>query len=260
MIKKRFSIVERKEIVEKCSQCLWTKAGKLGLEYLISTRNLSENTLKDFKLGYMPSFVDHQLKGRVIFPLLDPTGNLISVGSRRIRDDQPSELPVYWHESYEKSYYLYGVYNAKNAVLASKYTILVEGQFDVLQMHNAGIKNVMALCGTNFSEVQRSVINRYCDEIVLLMDRDKNQAGQAASKKIMNKFGQHTQLWGTSKRFPNIMKSFQQSSTLYRKMIVVELPVESDPDEFIKSHGSKSLRDLIEGKINELRNRNPVGC
>ncbi len=113
-IKKRFSVVERSIIVENSQKCLGTHEGKPGLDYLLNERGLSEDVIRLFSIGYIPSNVGHQLAGRVILPIYDPSRNLIAVSSRAVEDSY--ELPVYWHESYEKSFYLYGIQSAKEKI------------------------------------------------------------------------------------------------------------------------------------------------
>lgn len=247
-LKRRFSIVEREEIVEKSSQCIWTKQGEIGREYLLTKRALSEKVVRDFKLGYMPGFVNHQLRGRIILPLYDPSGNLIVVGSRAI---EPSEfLPVYWHESYEKQFYLFGMDRAREAIVRHKFCIVCEGQFDVLQAACHGIKNIVGLCGNKLSQVQISVIERYCDNVVLILDTDENQAGQQGAAKaiVANQY-----MWGSKK-----MKAFDNqspSSFPSRKIISVNFSNNTDPDEFIRNQGIDEFKNIVRGKLSELRNR-----
>ena len=102
-IKRRFDSAERREIVEKSQQCLWSVEGKPAIDYLHEKRQLSDRVVRAFGLGYLPSDLKHQLAGRIVFPFYDASGNLVVVSSRLISGD--SELPVYWHESYEKSFF-----------------------------------------------------------------------------------------------------------------------------------------------------------
>ena len=242
-IKRRFSIVEREELVDKAQRCLWTNAGKPGLDYLISERGLSEKVIKDFQLGYIPGHVSHQLARRIIFPLFDPSGNLITVSSRNI-DNKKSFLPVYWHESYEKQFYLYGIRNAQEAMRKFEFALVVEGQFDVLQLHNHGVYNSVGLSGNKMSEVQVSVIHRYCREIVVLLDVDENQAGQRGAEKI-EESGQYDYC-GFS------LCDSDKLSVARRSVVLVTLPENSDPDSFIRCHGIGSLKNIVKGKRHEF--------
>ena len=226
-ITRRFGIVERQDIVEKASECLWTDEATEARQYLVDKRNLSEDVIKEFRLGYIPENVNHQLQGRIILPLFDASGNLISVTSRLIR--QPNEtdiLPVYWHEAYEKSFYLYGINVAKTFMRKWRFAIVVEGQFDVLQLNESGLQNSVALCSTNLSDFQLAVIYRYCDEVVLLLDND--QAGNKASDKILKKYTKHS-------------------------IDRVSVNGLTDADEFIRNRGFAPLRSQIKHVVKGLR-------
>jgi len=255
--KKRFSLVEREEIANKASHCLWSDSGKPGREYLLEKRGLSEETAKKFQLGYIPFFVKHQLRGRVIFPIFDPSRNLVAISSREIFKSEKNFLPVYWHESYQKTFYLYGIENTYKELRRAGFAIAIEGQIDVLQLYNHGIRNVVGLCGNKMSDVHISVINRYCQEIVLLLDRDENQSGQHGAEKIVSQavFEQPLSLDGEKMKFPVPWHQQKTFSTMHRKVISVTLPENSDPDEFVRNHGAKELRKLIKEKRREFANR-----
>jgi len=250
----RFSIVKRNEIVDKASRCIWTEQGTPGRDYLLNQRGLSEDTIREFRLGYMPRFVDHQLRGRIILPLYDPSGNLIVVGSRAIQTSK--FLPVYWHEKYEKQFYLFGIHNAKSSIVRHQFCIIVEGQFDVLQVANHGIKNVVGLCGNKLSEVHVSIIERYCDDMILALDTDENQAGQRGAAKAV---AANQYMWGTKNEwsssvfpFPPTLSSFSFPS---RKIMAVGFPDNTDPDEFIRKNGIDKFKKIVKGKLYELRRR-----
>lgn len=244
MFVRRFSLFERQELLEKSRACLWTKAGVPGLNYMLNIRRLSESVIKKFEVGYVPISVDHQLAGRLIFPIYDASKNLIALSSRYIHLETTAYLPSYWHESYEKSFYLYAMHISKDTIRKWKFAILCEGQIDTMQLHNHGMGNTIGLCGKKLSDVQLSVISRYCNEIVLLLDRDPdhNPAGQIAAAEIMEKL---------TKR-PSHLKNFKQQI----KVANVELTEQSDPDEFVIKHGIDDLKKLIKHKIQELRNAN----
>lgn len=255
--KRRFSLVEREEIVNKAHQCLWTKPGRPGLEYLTSQRGLSEAVIREFQLGYIPLDVSHQLRGRIVLPLFDPSGNLITVGSRHVSGK--SFLPVYWHESYEKTFYLYGIQQARNALRKYKFVLVVEGQFDVLQLHNHGVCNVVGLCGNKLSDVQISVIQRYCEELVVLLDTDENKAGQLGASKIMEQSSVYD-YDATPRPTPNFPVPFLSSSEpqamANRQLITVSLPENTDPDEFVLAHGVEPLKKIVQEKRREFHHVN----
>lgn len=258
----RFSIVEREAIMIKAEACLWTKQGKPGLDYLQTTRALSEEVIKKFRLGYMPHTVKHKLCGRIIFPFFDPSGNLIALSTRIVPNNE-SFLPAYWHESYEKSFYLYGIDIAKSAMKREKYAVVVEGQIDALQCHNHGLDNAVAVCSGNFSDMQLAIIYRYCDEVVIVFDRDANQAGQKATIRAMERLDTTYQCGNLINQYQNPKFKPVRSSAIdvaaplwaRRKIGAVDLGADADPDEFIKQYGVEFLKHLINEKLMELRNR-----
>lgn len=254
--KRRFSLVEREEVVNKAYRCLWSDSGKPGRDYLLEKRGLSEETAKSFQLGYIPTFVKHQLRGRIIFPIFDPSKNLIAVSSREIFKSEKNFLPIYWHESYQKPFYLYGIENAYKDFRKAKFAIVVEGQFDVLQLYNHGIHNVVGLCGNKMSDVQISVVNRYCQEIVLLLDKDENLSGQHGANKILAEsvFVHTASLDGEKMNFPIPWQQQKRFLTSRRKILSVTLPENSDPDEFVRKNGIRELHKIIKVRRHEFSN------
>ncbi|KKN30389.1 hypothetical protein LCGC14_0834620, partial [marine sediment metagenome] len=109
---KRFSELHREELLKKSQQCLWTTEGEPGLAYLRDQRKISDSVIKAFRLGYVPSDNRHQLAGRVIIPLYDASGHLVVLSSRLVIQTKHN-LAKYWHESYKKNFFLYGVDQAK---------------------------------------------------------------------------------------------------------------------------------------------------
>lgn len=249
-IHRRFSSIERGDILLKSQQCLQTPDGKIGLDYLRTTRKLSEGCIQKFGLGYIPSFVRHQLCGRIIFPIYDPSENLVALGSRHI--DGETLLPTYWHEAYEKDYYLYGAHIAKHSMMKWRFAVCVEGQFDAIRMHDHGMTNCVALCGTKFSDMQLAIIHRYCEEIVVVLDTDSNFAGQKASEKVREKIGyaDESDIGGLAAvRYRNVLHSEDFKS----KIITLSFNENLDPDEFISYYGIEHLKSLIRLKVQELR-------
>lgn len=239
-IVKRFSSRDRELILSKSQQCIWTNEGTKGRDYLIGSRCLSEEIIKKFGLGYIPDRVDHQLSGRIIFPIYDPSLNLIALSSRRVEENNDF-LPVYWHEAYNKTFYLYGIEHAKYWMRKWGFAVISEGQFDVLQMHNHGIKNAVGLSSTNLSMIQLSVIYRYCEKIILLFDEDSNESGQKAVKKIM-------------RSMDHILKENEEEGRkeYANRIIAVSLGENSDPDSYLRKYGGKPLKDKIKEALRKI--------
>lgn len=234
-IRKRFEVVEREDIVNKSQECLYSSKGVPGLNYLTQTRKLSLDTIKDFKLGYIPD-IDHQLQNRVIFPIYDTNNNLIAIHSRAI-NNQEGLLPTYWHESYEKSFYLYGLVNARDDIIKNKFCLITEGQIDVLQLHSNGLKNTVGLFSHNLSEIQFSLVKRYCDKIIILFDTDANQSGQIGAQKTLLKFGKYK-----GEKIVNFKDRISH----------IDFAENIDPDQYVIKYGIDKLKKIIDEKLEIL--------
>jgi len=249
--KSRFSDAERVELLAKSQKCIWLQEGRPGLSYLREQRRLSERVIREFGLGFIPHDVRHQLAGRIIFPLYDPSGNLITLMSRHIGIGD-SQLPDHWHEHYEKSFYLYGIDKAKDYMRHWRFVVVVEGQVDALQFHNHGVKNVIALCCTNLSDVQLAMIHRYCDEIIVVLDSDPNKAGQSGTEKIMQKAIPKGYAMCDSM---GELERVSVGTGLAYKFSPVLLPDGMDPDEHIKTHGIQVIKTMIRDALMKMRDK-----
>jgi len=252
-MKRRFDLFEREQLAQKSHECLWTDDGKPGLAYL-QNRKLSTDVIKTFKLGYVPRFVNHQLRGRIIIPLYDPSANLIALGSRSVFSNDDL-LPVYWHESYEKNFYVYGIHLSKQFIRKYHFAIVCEGPFDFLQLYNHKVRNVVSLWGTNLSDVHISVIGRYCNEIVMLLDTDENRSGQkGAEKAVQAARVELSDADGYGERF-----SYSRNTVtpFIRRLYSVSFEENCDPDEYVRKHGIEALKQRIRRRRNEFDATHP---
>ena len=179
-------------------------------EYLLE-RGLSGPTIKNFNLGYSidsqnkfykkaneNGYSDEYLeetgliisnddkkidrfRGRIIFPIKSISGRVLGFGGRIIDSNKKIAKYINSPESkiYNKSKTLYGIYESKQFIVKDDMCLLVEGYMDVIQMHEHGIKNVLASSGTSLTKEQIILIKRLTSNIVVLFDGD--QAGLAAS-------------------------------------------------------------------------------
>ncbi len=192
-------------------QMFETNEGKaIGLSYF-KERGFSEETIRKFELGYAPEGSDNLTKaaisagykieylvktglsktndrgsydffrGRVIFPIQNLTGRVLGFGGRILKQDKKSAKYYNSPESpiYNKRKILYGLYQAKNEIIKEDGCYLVEGYTDVISLHQAGIRNVVASSGTALTEDQIRLIKRYTNNITILYDGDS--AGIKAS-------------------------------------------------------------------------------
>ena len=237
---------------------LMSPGGKWALDYLTG-RGLTVKTIKHFGLGAAPDSWDaliHHLKEkgytesdmlaanvigksergslydrfrkRVMFPIINIRGNIVAFSGRAMpgEDKQAgkyvntADTPVY-----KKSENLFGINFAKN--VCSERVILVEGNMDVISLHQAGFENTVAPLGTAFTTEQANLLSRYTKEIVLMLDAD------AAGQKAVRRASELLENTGLSVR-------------------VVVVPDGKDPDEYIKKNGKERFAALLEGAVSDM--------
>ncbi len=128
---------------------------------------------------------------RVLFPLIDVRGRVCGFGGRILpsadKKDAEVKLPKYLNsaesEYFQKSKFLYGLYQAKRAIREEESVIVVEGYFDVIGMHQYGFQNVVATCGTSLTEDHLKTLSRLAKKIIVFFDQDA--AGIGATEKAM---------------------------------------------------------------------------
>lgn len=223
------------------------KYGKEGLAYLKEERRLSDVVLKHFGLGFAPNnfgMLTNHLKGlgyteeemitgflcgksektgraydyfrnRVIFPIIDVTGNVIAFGGRVMDDSKPKYLNSSDTPGFKKSKNLFALNYAKNH--CEDKLILCEGYMDVIAMHAAGFQNAVATLGTALTPEQARLMTKYTKKVVVSYDSD--EAGQRAAE-----------------------RSIKILSEVGLDVRILKLKGAKDPDEFIKKFGADRLK------------------
>jgi DNA primase len=234
------------------------ESGRIGLAYF-HERGFRSETIEKFQLGFAPDgydvFTKHALingyklevlkkagltsskedssndffRNRVMFPVHNMTGKVVGFGGRiMVKNDKfPKYINTPESEAYQKSKLLYGAYFARNAVRKSDECYLVEGYTDVVSLHQAGIENVMASSGTSLTVEQVRLIKRMTQNITILYDGD--QAGIKAA------------LRGTDIILEEGMN-----------VRVVILPVDEDPDSYVKKVGADAFVSYINTERKDL--------
>jgi len=247
----RFGQIERERIAQRSAEFLWSDAGEPGLEFLKDERKFSDESIRKFELGYMPVTEGHQLSGRVIFPIRDPSGNMVALHSRRVRHNPHYDIkPTWWHERFQKSFYLYGVNLAKEKMRQRNKCLLVEGPSDVIQLASNGIENVIGLCGTKLSLEQLAVMYRYCSQIIILLDRDSNFSGQEAVEKIMETSTGRVKVESGRMRAGKTVEETEVFGLGF-DIVKITLPEFCDPDEYVRRHGIHALVAVIKAGLTE---------
>lgn len=183
-------------------------------------RGISKSVLDRFEIGYVPLRVNHRCAGRVIFPIKDPYGELIAISTRHFHKKKTDPY-YFWHESFDKAFFLYGMHLAKNSMFKFEKSILVEGELDVLALHSEGVEIAVGVCGSSFSVFQASVLERYSQEIYLLFDGD--QSGKNSMKRAVRMGKEHS----------------------ISNMIPCYLTKNCDPDDYVKEHGREGIISLM---------------
>lgn len=141
-----------------------------------------------FSMSVSPAKGSKKIRYPVVIPIHNADGKPVAIGCRTlIGEDKRKELgiPKYRNSRYEKTAYLFGLDKAIKAIREKDRVFVVEGYFDVIACHQAGIYNVVATCGTLFSWRQLVILSRYTNNVVLLFDNDA--PGHTSSRRVMDK-------------------------------------------------------------------------
>ena len=163
--------------------------------------------------------------GRAMFPWLNVSGKVVAFGGRKLDAATKGVQQKYVNspdsEIYHKDHELYGIYQAKKAIVKEDCVYMVEGYTDVIAMHQCGLENVVANSGTALSNHQIRLLHRFTQNIVLLYDGDEA--------------GIHAAMRGTDMLLAEGMN-----------IKVLVLPDGDDPDSFSKKHTADEFKTYIE--------------
>ena len=233
------------------NRCLFsdTPDAKAALAYFTEQRGLSIATIKHFGLGYAPNSFDQfskymlakgysfdelvagflcgrsekgryfdAFRNRIMFPIIDVSGNVIAFGGRVMDDSKPkyknsSDTPVF-----KKSRNLFALNFARHHCQDA--LILCEGYMDVIAMHAAGFENAVATLGTAITSEQARMMSRYTKKVIISYDAD--EAGQKAA-----------------------MRAVKMLTEVGLDVTILKVPGAKDPDEYIKKFGAEKFRQVI---------------
>jgi len=237
---------------------LYAPIGAEALNYALG-RGMSRGILTTFGVGYAPDswdsmvkamrakgYTDEELKDsglvtvsqkngnlfdrfrdRLMFPIIDVRGNVIGFGGRTIKGGSDTAKYLNSPETiiFNKRKNLFGMNLAKKTKQGS--LILVEGNIDVVALHQYGFDNAVASLGTSLTEEQATLMSKYVESVILIYDGDN--AGQNATKRAI----------------PILEKAGLQVK-------VLQLQDAKDPDEFLKKFGADRFKLLLEGSSNRV--------
>lgn len=235
--KEKDRLYELLELATRFYQVQFSKS-QLALQYVLKQRLFSKDTAITWRLGYSPNtgdaltkfakskgFNERELqqagllnrfrtdlfRGRLMVPLQDPTGRVIGFTARQL--DQEPNAPKYINTPqtplYDKSRHVYGLHLAKQAIRKEKYSVLAEGNLDVIASHQAGVAQCVATAGTALTEYQLKALYRLSADVRLAFDADR--AGIAAAE-----------------------RAIPIASKVDVRLSVITIPSGKDPDELIK--------------------------
>ena len=230
--------------------CLYDPAvGEAGMRYFREERGLSDATIRHFGLGFAPKdfgalrrhmnalgFGDDELaaaylcarkeknvydifRNRVMFPIIDPSGNIVAFGGRVMDDSKPKYLNSADTPAFRKRGQLFALNFAKGS--CAERMILCEGYMDVIALHAAGFTNAVATLGTAITPDHARIFAKYTQKVIISYDAD--EAGQNAANKAMRILGE-----------------------VGLEVRVLKTRDAKDPDEFIRKFGQAAFRKLLD--------------
>ncbi|MEL7071435.1 MAG: DNA primase [Cyanobacteria bacterium J06581_3] len=230
---------------------LFQPDGRQALAYLRNERKLSDDTIRKFEMGYAPegwqtlygylveqkhypvqlveqaglivprkegSGYYDRFRGRVMVPIHDAQNRLIGFGGRGLTADaKPKYLNSPETELFDKGKTLYGLDKAKAAIAKKDRAIVVEGYFDVIALHAAGITNAVASLGTALNAGQVKLLLRYTESKQIIFNFDADAAGVKAADRAIG----------------------EVADMAYRgdvQLRVLNIPDGKDPDDYLDLH------------------------
>lgn len=233
--------------------------GQLALNYLLFERQISQETIQHFGLGYAPAgwetlyryLVEHKhypvqlleqaglirrrqsgdgyydyFRDRLMIPIHDIQGRTIGFGGRTLGDEQPKYLNSPETELFSKGKTLFALDKAKSGISQEDMGVVVEGYFDAIALHAAGITNVVASLGTALSLEQVRQLLRYTESKQLVLNFDADSAGTQAAERAIGEIADFA----------------------YRgevQLRILNLPEGKDADEYLHTYTSEDYRELL---------------
>ena len=184
-------------------------------EYVFYKRNLNRKTVAEFKIGYAPAsgkamvevlkkrgfcleeldaagllnrFKSDMFRDRMTVPFIDTSGAVIGFTARILKKGEPKYLNTPETILFNKSRYIFGLYQAKESIRRNSYVVIVEGNMDVISSHQAGVKEAVATSGTAMTEQHLKILSNLTSDIRLAYDGD--EAGIKATERAIMMAGE----------------------------------------------------------------------
>lgn len=246
LYKADFEVKRNKDLCEKFHSALRSsKYLKKEVSQYLNDRKLDNAIIDKYLIGWCPEDVKFPihleqfkaLAGRIVFPIIDEYGDVVSFSGRLPTKEKVDGVPKWWHGSYVKAFFLYGLNNAIDSIIEKDYVVIVEGQIDTITCNRCGIDNVVGSMGTALTYQHIEKLSRLTNRFVLMFDGDK--AGRSASKSTIEYFDFYNNT-SISKKIINYK---------YYDIPLIYKGVEYDSDEFINKYGSKPIIDKIDKEL-----------
>ncbi|MFM6354729.1 MAG: DNA primase [Planktothrix sp.] len=233
--------------------------GLTALDYLKLKRHLKEETIQYFQLGYAPqgweTLYDYlveqkhfpaelveqaglivprktgngyydRFRDRLMIPIQDSQGRVIGFGGRSLGEELPKYLNSPETELFDKGKTLFALDKAKSAISKQDQAIVVEGYFDAIALHTAGIKNVVASLGTALSLNQVRQLVRYTESKQIILNFDADAAGNKAAERAIGEIE-------------------DLAYKGYINLRILNIPSGKDPDEFLIHNSPEDYQKLV---------------
>ncbi len=233
--------------------------GQKAYQYLQSERQLKEETIQQFGLGYAPAgwetlhryLVEDKrypvqlvekaglikprkegggyydvFRDRLMIPIRDLQGRVIAFGGRTLSEEQPKYLNSPETELFSKGKTLFALDHAKDGISQLDQAVVVEGYFDAIALHAAGINNAVASLGTALSIEQVRLILRYTESKQLVLNFDADKAGNIAAERAIGEI----------------------AALAYKgevQLKIVNIPDGKDADEYLHTHTPQDYEQLL---------------
>ena len=208
MAKRKARAREALELVTKYYQFCLSKSRRVS-DYVFYKRNLNRKTVEEFRIGYAPmeghaakkflmsrGFSEKELadagllnrfggdmfRGRMMVPFIDTSG-VIGFTARVLDKSEPKYVNTSETILFNKSRFIFGLAQAKEAIRKNGFVVIVEGNMDVISSHQAGVKEAVATSGTAMTEQHLKILSRLTNDIRLAYDGD--EAGVRAAERAI---------------------------------------------------------------------------
>jgi DNA primase len=238
---------------------LWESAEAAKAREYLGQRGFSEEVLREFRVGYSPSAWDRvtlaarrdgfgqeellaaglaqqgrgggvydRFRGRIMFPLADSRGRVLGFGARAMGEGRgPKYLNTSENDVYHKGSQLFGIDHAKPHAAKAGRVVVVEGYTDVLALHQAGLREAVAIMGTALTQEQLALLSQSARRVLLALDADR--AGQAA-----------------------MLRAARAAGDRDVELRVVAMPEGKDPADLVAEEGADGFALRLEAAVSVL--------